>query len=43
MVYLEQESTVSSTVSSDINGSTADISDFSEDIVSETGSDQSVR
>ena len=30
---------VCSTVSSDINGSLADISDFSEDIVSEAGSD----
>ena len=41
MVYLEQDSQfeVCSTVSSDINGSLAGISDFSEDTVSETGSD----
>ena len=41
MVYLEQDSQfeVCSTVSSDINGSLAGISDFSEDTVSETGND----
>ena len=41
MVYIEQDSQfeVCSTVSSDINGSLAGISDFSEDIVLETGSD----
>ena len=41
MVYLEQDSLfeVCSTVSSDINCSLAGISDFSENIVSETGSD----
>ena len=44
MVYLEQELTVlvCSTVSLDINGSLAGISDFGEDVVSEAGSDSSV-
>ena len=41
MVCLEQELTfeVCSTVSSDINGSLAGISDFGEDLVSEAGSE----